>query len=469
MSLAADSPVSSSSSSDDFAALIDAELDAISSSSEEEELNNVEKEDDDDEEEEDFDIQSNKRRKVDELEDGEKEPIGSTSTSVADEQQLVIDTCRLEGHPAFIKGMCVRCGQYVEDESAGATAFGYIHKDLKIGNDEMARLRGSDLKNLLRNKKLYLVLDLDHTLLNSTRFMDISPEEEYIKTQVDSLKDIPKGSLFQLDMMHMMTKLRPFVRTFLKEASSMYEMYIYTMGEKAYALQMADLLDPERVYFPSKVVSQADCTQKHQKGLDVLLGADNAVVILDDTEFVWSKHKENLVLMERYHFFASSGRQFGYKFKSLSETKRDENEDEGALANILKVLKRVHELFFDLEPEVDIMSKDVRQVLKSVRKEVLKGCKLGFSRVWKTGEIAENQKLWEMAVTLGATCTSNYDSTVTHLVCTDSGTEKAKLALKDGKFLVHPRWVEAANYFWKRLPEDQFTVSCSSQKKQEKS
>lgn len=84
----------------------------------------------------------------------------------------------------------------------------------------------------------------------------------------------------------MFTKLRPFVRTFLKEASSMFEMYVYTMGERPYAIEMARLLDPGKVYFDSRVISQADCTQKHQKGLDVVLGADSAVLILDDTECV---------------------------------------------------------------------------------------------------------------------------------------------------------------------------------------
>lgn len=84
----------------------------------------------------------------------------------------------------------------------------------------------------------------------------------------------------------MLTKLRPFVATFLKEASQMFDMYIYTMAERSYALEIAKLLDPEKVYFNSKVISQADCTQRHQKGLDVVLGAENIVVILDDTEFV---------------------------------------------------------------------------------------------------------------------------------------------------------------------------------------
>ena len=86
----------------------------------------------------------------------------------------------------------------------------------------------------------------------------------------------------------MLTKLRPFIHTFLKEASKLFEMYIYTMGERAYALEVAKVLDPQGTYFQSKIISQSDCTQRHQKGLDVILGAENTVLILDDTEMVGS-------------------------------------------------------------------------------------------------------------------------------------------------------------------------------------
>jgi RNA polymerase II C-terminal domain phosphatase-like 3/4 len=62
---------------------------------------------------------------------------------------------------------------------------------------------------------------------------------------------------------------------------------------------------------------------------------------------VWQKHKENLILMERYHYFASSCRQFGFSVKSLSESRKDERESDGALATVLDVLKRIHTIFFD--------------------------------------------------------------------------------------------------------------------------
>lgn len=66
----------------------------------------------------------------------------------------------------------------------------FFLQDLRLESDEIARLRDTDLKSLLRHKKLYLVLDLDHTLLNSTRLLDLTPEELYLKNQTDSLQGI---------------------------------------------------------------------------------------------------------------------------------------------------------------------------------------------------------------------------------------------------------------------------------------
>ncbi|XP_010265619.1 PREDICTED: RNA polymerase II C-terminal domain phosphatase-like 4 isoform X2 [Nelumbo nucifera] len=445
MSLAADSPLQSS-SSDDFAALLDAELDTVSSDA------SGGQEDDD----EDFNIERIKKRKVDELENVE-DLQGSTSVGALQQE---LDTSKEDicpPHPGFIREMCIRCGQRQEDGSG--VAFGYIHKDLKLGMEEIARLRGADHKKLLHGRKLYLVLDLDHTLLNSTRLIDLSPEEEYLKGQTDSLNDVLNGSLFRLDSMTMLTKLRPFVHTFLKEASSMFEMYVYTMAERSYALEIAKLLDPGGVYFSSRVISQDNCTQRHQKGLDVVLGAESAVVILDDTEIVWQKHRENLILMERYHYFSSSCRQFGFSAKSLSELKRDECESEGALATVLKVLKRIHEMFFnELVFGADLESRDVRQVMKAIRQDVLKGCKIVFSRVFPTKFHAENHQLWKIAEQLGATCSTELDSSVTHVVSTDTGTEKARWAVQHKKHLVHPQWIEATNYFWERQSEENFAV-----------
>lgn len=94
------------------------------------------------------------------------------------------------------------------------------------------------------------------------------------------------SSLHQMTKLGLWTKLRPFAHEFLQEASKLYEMYIYTMGERKYAKKMAKLLDPTRQLFADRIISQNDSTKRYTKDLDVVLGADSAVVILDDTEAV---------------------------------------------------------------------------------------------------------------------------------------------------------------------------------------
>ncbi|XP_050368799.1 RNA polymerase II C-terminal domain phosphatase-like 4 [Argentina anserina] len=450
MSLA-ESPVHSS-SSDGFADLLERELESGSSESSPDEEDKAAAADDGS----DVEIESRiKRQKVETVEILE-EANASTSGGLLEENSDLSAMEDLCAHPGSFGDMCFLCGQRLVEQS-GVT-FGYIHKGLRLHNDEIDRLRNTDIKKSLNNKKLYLVLDLDHTLLNSTQQNHMTAEEEYLMSPPDSLPDALKDSLFRLDFMRMMTKLRPFIRTFLKEASEIFEMYVYTMGDRAYALEMAKLLDPKKEYFGDRVISRDDGTQKHQKGLDIVLGQESAVLILDDTENAWIKHKDNLILMERYHFFRSSCAQFGYTCESLSELKSDESEPDGALANVLDLLKRIHKIFFyDLGG--NLIDRDVRQVLRTVRKEVLKGCKVVFSRIIPSKFQADSHHLWKMAEQLGAICCTEVDSSVTHVVALDAGTEKSRWAVKQKKYLVHPRWLEAANYMWRKQPEEKFPVT----------
>ncbi|XP_062180389.1 RNA polymerase II C-terminal domain phosphatase-like 4 isoform X2 [Phragmites australis] len=472
---------SSSSGSDDFAALLDSELELASAADSASPGNpsaspttDDEDGEEDSEGEDEFEedvkaevLEQNgvKRRRVEEQHQDQGPSVRPEKIATGSSKNVPVGVCP---HPGYFGGLCFRCGKPQDEEDVSGVAFGYIHKGLRLGTSEIDRLRGTDLKNLLRERKLVLILDLDHTLINSTKLHDISAAENDLGIQAAASKDDPNRSIFTLGSMQMLTKLRPFVQKFLKEASNMFEMYIYTMGEKAYAIEIAKLLDPGNVYFSSKVISNSDCTQRHQKGLDVVLGAESVAVILDDTEYVWQKHKENLILMERYHYFASSCRQFGFGVRSLSESIQDERESDGALATILDVLKRIHTIFFDSAVETDLSSRDVRQVIKTVRKEVLQGCKLVFSRVFPNTTRPHDQMIWKMAEQLGAVCCADVDSTITHVVALGSRTDKAHWAKCNEKFLVHPRWIEAANFRWHRQPEEDFPVAAPKEKSTDK-
>jgi TFIIF-interacting CTD phosphatase-like protein len=49
------------------------------------------------------------------------------------------------------------------------------------------------------------------------------------------------------------------VGAFLLAVSSLYELHIYTMGDKAYAALIAKLLDPSGRLFGDRVISQVGC------------------------------------------------------------------------------------------------------------------------------------------------------------------------------------------------------------------
>lgn len=344
-----------------------------------------------------------------------------------------------------------------EDASAGS-----IRDDPTVPVSGTASIpRAAGLASLLRARKLILVLDLDHTLLNSTGLRELSPIE-LDNGFTPRTGDDPSKGLFRLDShsLHMLTKLRPFVRRFLQEASAMFEMYVYTLGERDYAREIAKLLDPDGVYFGARIISSAESTRRDKKSLNVVVPAAESVaaVILDDSEHVWEEHRDNLILMDRYLYFASTCRKFGYgNTSSLAELKRDERERDGALAVTLGVLRRVHRGFFD--SVLDGHCSDVREVIREVRREVLRGCTVAFSRVIPFDFCAKDHPTWRMAEQLGAVCAADVDATVTHVVAKDPSTEKARWALQNNKFLVNPKWINAANFRWSRQDEQDFPVT----------
>lgn len=95
-------------------------------------------------------------------------------------------------------------------------------------------------------------------------------------------------------------------------------------------------------------VLQRDSTQKHVKSLDVVLGADTAVLILDDTEGVWPGHTANLLHIDRYIFFPACVTRFQRSHMSLLESEKDENAEKGMLTTALQVLQHVHARVFQV-------------------------------------------------------------------------------------------------------------------------
>lgn len=321
--------------------------------------------------------------------------------------------------------------------------------------------RMEEQKKMFADHKLCLVLDLDHTLLNSAKFSEIEPmHDEMLKKKEEQDREKSHRHLFRFPHMGMWTKLRPGIWNFLEKASKLYELHLYTMGNKLYATEMAKVLDPKGVLFNGRVISRGDDGDSDgdpkSKDLEGVLGMESAVVIIDDSIRVWPHNKLNLIVVERYIYFPCSRRQFGLPGPSLLEIDHDERPEDGTLASSLAVIEKIHHNFF-LQQSLD--DADVRNILASEQRKILGGCRIVFSRVFPVGEASPHlHPLWQTAEQFGAVCTNQIDEQVTHVVANSLGTDKVNWALSTGRFVVHPGWVEASALLYRRANELDFGV-----------
>ncbi|KAJ8451209.1 LOW QUALITY PROTEIN: hypothetical protein Cgig2_013981 [Carnegiea gigantea] len=283
-------------------------------------------------------------------------------------------------HPILIKNTCTKCNTTILDGNPKFTTipFWYVYPSMSISHGEMNRAKGTNLQALLVKRKLHLVLDLDHTLVHTRVNWKLTPEDrKFLRTKRHGVNYYnlaeEGGSLYK--MAGGWTKLRPYVRSFLREASTMFEMTVYTLGCRACAWATAKVLDPEGEYFGMwRVITREDCSggglDKHKKVLDMVVAHERGVLVVDDNEGVWGDHKSSLIKIKPYNYFSYNSpdedkvHDSSPPRKSWSQLGGDESEERGELA---RTLREVHRAFFDgLEEEYE--KRDVREVLQRVLK-----------------------------------------------------------------------------------------------------
>ncbi|XP_062028967.1 RNA polymerase II C-terminal domain phosphatase-like 4 [Rosa rugosa] len=349
-------------------------------------------------------------------------------------------------HQIQIKDTCASC--LCDDCANFAVTFSFKYND-----GEIELLRKVATHEILHRRKLQLVLNLNHTLLRVAGIDDLTLEEEaYLDTEFtdDPLQQDILIVTVPPKMKSMLLKFRPFVQTFLKEASDMFEMNVYSNSPLSLVREMIQLLDPRNEYFGSRVFSRDDFCSTHPKNkcLDVLLAQESAVLILDHKLEAWREQNQNNVMPMQEYFFCEEEES---ELRSCCEMETNEGY---YLALILQRLKQIHNRFFDDEVICDrLIDRDVRKVLETLRGSVLGGCKIAFDPLQ-----ADKLQLWKMAEQLGATCVEQMDASVTHVVAAHAGTPESRWALEEKKFLVYPSWIEASHCMWQKCHEDRFPV-----------
>ncbi|GAA5883837.1 hypothetical protein JCM16303_007405 [Sporobolomyces ruberrimus] len=260
-------------------------------------------------------------------------------------------------HDVQWDGMCAVCGKdltavdYTGFSDTARATISMVHDvgGLTVSLSEAHRLESATTQRLLSQKKLSLIVDLDQTIVHATvdptvgewlkdptnpnfgalegvgKFKlgdevgvrrtrkvvnkkkasgtDGSGEEviagdEEVEEVVEEEEEV--GCWYYI-------KMRPGLASFLSRISQVYEMHVYTMGTRAYAIEVCKVIDPTGALFGGRILSRDESGSMTRKSLQRLFPCDtNMVVIIDDRADVWDG-SPNLVKVIPYEFFVGIG------------------------------------------------------------------------------------------------------------------------------------------------------------------
>lgn len=190
---------------------------------------------------------------------------------------------------------------------------------LTISLDEAQRIEKISSTQLIQNRKLILVVDLDQTVIQASTETSIGKVMvEPSDPNYESIKDVRS---FDLQEEHILpasdteparrgikattyyVKLRPGLEEFLEKMHLIYEMHVYTMATRSYAEAIANIIDPDKRFFGDRILSRDESGNIYQKSLKRLFPVSTAMVaVIDDRGDVWG-WSPNLVKVVPYNFF----------------------------------------------------------------------------------------------------------------------------------------------------------------------
>jgi len=306
-----------------------------------------------------------------------------------------------------------------------------------------AELVPADAENKLHHRKLYLVLDLDETLVYSQR-MDPSATPVGHKIYV-------RGQPF--DMV-----LRPGLQHFLQMAVSNYIVFLYTMGDEDYTQAALRVIDPDGRIFRGGICCWRQSESRLRKTLKRAVCERRMTLVVDDSIDVWADDLSNLCLTRRF---------VGDKL------------DDG-LQMLSGQLSSLHRAYFASAPSegwsfeaaasgTPRAAPSVQSVLYEQRGKLLAGCTIALTGVVtdQREDSLEQQPLCILIKQYGGELTLSVDA-ATHLVARrKEGWQKSpkinralqrQQAGESGFYVVWDHWLLDTLATWQKQVEESYAV-----------
>lgn len=242
---------------------------------------------------------------------------------VIDRDMMFVDIEEPCPHSIQFAGLCGMCGKDMHEMSWASSStdteramINMIHDQnkLMVSQGEASKAEEELQRRLLKHRKLSLVVDLDQTIIHACIEPTVGEwQRDPTSPNYEAVKDVKK---FQLDDgprglasgCWYYIKMRPGLKEFLAKISEMYELHVYTMGTRAYAVNIAKIVDPDKKLFGDRIISRDENGSMTAKSLARLFPVDTKmVVIIDDRADVWPKNRPNLIKVHPYDFFLGIG------------------------------------------------------------------------------------------------------------------------------------------------------------------
>ncbi|KAI1773821.1 hypothetical protein F4818DRAFT_103476 [Hypoxylon cercidicola] len=242
------------------------------------------------------------------------------------DQDLVVieETC---SHEVQYAGLCAICGKDMKevnymtnslDTERATVAMVHDNLALTVSKSQATRAEMQLQRRLLKDRKLSLVVDLDQTIIHACIDPTVgewqrdpsNPNYEAVKDvrsfQLDDgPRDGPRGTT---NGCWYYIKMRPGLAEFLERIYQMFELHVYTMGTRAYALNIAKIVDPTQKLFGNRIISRDENESIVAKSLQRLFPVStNMAVVIDDRADVWPRNRPNLIKVTPYDFFTGIG------------------------------------------------------------------------------------------------------------------------------------------------------------------
>lgn len=183
---------------------------------------------------------------------------------------------------------------------------------LTVSQREATRVEEDAKRRLLASRRLTLVVDLDQTIIHATVDPTVGEwREDKDNPNHEAVRDVRTFQLIDdgpgMRGCWYYIKLRPGLEEFLLNVAEIYELHIYTMGTRAYAQHIVDIIDPTRKLFGDRILSRDESGSLTVKDLQRLFPVDTKmVVIIDDRGDIW-RWCSNLIKVSPYDFFVGIG------------------------------------------------------------------------------------------------------------------------------------------------------------------